>query len=465
MTIDFEQVEHDVVDAGSMADKFAELGSMEAVKDSGAFDELMGQIDRGEIQLDGKEGFIQQIIRAGLERGLNAELTEHLGYEKHAAEGRGTGNSRNGSYAKTVSTVGGDIDLAMPRDRAGTFVPTLVPKGSRRTGGLDEMIISLYAGGMTIRDIAYHLETTVGSQLSHDTISKITDEILEEMTAWQTRPLEPLYPILYLDAIVVKVRDGQHVKNKAAHIAIGVTVEGIKQVLGIWVTETEGAKFWAQVCAQLANRGVKDVLVACCDGLTGFPEAIEATWSHATVQTCVVHLIRAANRFVSYSDRKAVSAALRQVYTAPTEETAHQALAEFEASALGQKYPAAVMTWRNAWDRFIPFLAFPPALRKVVYTTNAIESLNYQLRKVTKNRGHFPNDAAAVKLLWLAICNIEDKRALARAKEQARNATRGKNTRTITGGRLVEGASTTGWNQALQHFALAFPERVEPYLY
>lgn len=210
------------------------------------------------------------------------------------------------------------------------------------------------------------------------------------MTAWQTGPLEPLYPILYLDAIVVKVRDGHHVENKAAHIAIGVTIEGTKQVLGIWVAETEGAKFWAQVCAQLANRGVKDVLIACCDGLTGVPEAIEATWQHATVQTCVVHLIRASNRFVSYGDRKAVSAALRQVYTTPTEETAAEALAEFEASALAQKYPTAVQTWRNAWGRFIPFLAFPPALRKVVYTTNAIESLNYQLRKVTKNRGHSP---------------------------------------------------------------------------
>src|SRR5699024_5348335 len=228
MTIDYEQVEHDVVDAASMADRLAELGSMEAVKDSGAFDELMGQIDRGELQLDGKDGFIQQIIRAGLERGLNAELTEHLGYDKHAPEGHGSGNSRNGSYAKTVSTIGGDIDISIPRDRAGTFAPTLVPKGSRRTGGLDEVIISLYAGGMTIRDIAYHLEATVGTELSHDTINKITDEVLEEMTAWQTRPLEPLYPILYLDAIVVKVRDGHHVKNKAAHIAIGVTTEGIK---------------------------------------------------------------------------------------------------------------------------------------------------------------------------------------------------------------------------------------------
>lgn len=284
------------------------------------------------------------------------------------------------------------------------------------------------------------------------------------MLAWQNRPLEEFYPILYLDAIRIKVRDGHHVKNKAAHIAIGVTVEGIKQVLGIWVAETEGAKFWAQVCAELANRGVKDVLIACCDGLTGFPEAIESTWSQATVQTCVVHLIRAANRFVSYGDRKAVSAALRKIYTAPTQEAAAQALEEFEANPLGQKYPAAVKTWRDAWQDFIPFLAFPPELRKVVYTTNAIESLNYQLRKVTKNRGHFPNDEAAVKLLWLAICDIEDKRALQRAKDQAKKAKQGKTTRTTTGGRLVEGAGTSGWNQALQHLALTFPERVEPYL-
>lgn len=464
MTIDFEQGDQQMVDASAMAEKLAALGSMEAVKESGAFDELMAQIDAGEIQLDGKDGFIQQIIRAGLERGLQAELTGHLGYDKHAAEGRGTDNSRNGTYPKTVSTVAGDLEVAMPRDRAGTFTPTLVPKGSRRTGGLDEMIISLYAGGMTVRDIAYHLESTVGTELSHDTISAITDEVLDEMLAWQNRPLEEFYPILYLDAIRIKVRDGHHVKNKAAHIAIGVTVEGIKQVLGIWVAETEGAKFWAQVCAELANRGVKDVLIACCDGLTGFPEAIESTWSQATVQTCVVHLIRAANRFVSYGDRKAVSAALRKIYTAPTQEAAAQALEEFEANPLGQKYPAAVKTWRDAWQDFIPFLAFPPELRKVVYTTNAIESLNYQLRKVTKNRGHFPNDEAAVKLLWLAICDIEDKRALQRAKDQAKKAKQGKTTRTTTGGRLVEGAGTSGWNQALQHLALTFPERVEPYL-
>src|SRR5690625_3259112 len=460
-----DHTESTTVDAAAVANKLAAAGSMEAIQESGAFDELMGQIDRGEIELSGKDGFIQQIIRAGLERGLQAELTGHLGYDKHAAEGRGTENSRNGSYPKTVSTVGGDIELAIPRDRAGTFTPTLVPKGSRRTGGLDEMIISLYAGGMTIRDIAYHLETTVGTELSYETISKITDEVLDEMTAWQHRPLEEFYPILYLDAIVIKIRDGHQVRNKAAHIAVGVTVEAIKQVLGIWVAETEGSKFWAQVCAELANRGIKDVLIACCDGLTGFPEAIEATWSQATVQTCVVHLIRAANRFVSYGDRKAVSSSLRKIYTAPTEQAAAQALDDFETSPLGQKYPAAVKTWRNAWQEFIPFLAFPPELRKVIYTTNAIESLNYQLRKVTKNRGHFPNDEAAVKLLWLAICDIEDKRALQRAKDQAKKAKQGKTTRPSTGGRLVEGAGTSGWNQALQHLALTFPDRVEPYLY
>lgn len=466
MTIEeYDQLESMIVDAAAVANKLAAAGSMEAIQESGAFDELMGQIDRGEIELSGKDGFIQQIIRAGLERGLQAELTGHLGYDKHAAEGRGTENSRNGSYPKTVSTVAGDLDINVPRDRAGTFTPTLVPKGSRRTGGLDEMIISLYAGGMTVRDIAYHLESTVGTELSHDTISAITDEVLDEMTAWQNRPLEEFYPILYLDAIRVKIRDGHQVKNKAAHIAVGVTIEGIKQVLGIWVAETEGAKFWSQVCAQLANRGVKDVLIACCDGLTGFPEAIASTWANATVQTCVVHLIRAANRFVSYGDRKAVSASLRQIYTAPTEEAAADALEEFAASPLGHKYPAAVKTWQNAWAEFIPFLAFPPALRKVIYTTNAIESLNYQLRKVTKNRGHFPNDEAAVKLLWLAICDIEDKRALQRAKDQARKAKReGRTIRSTGGSRLVEGAGTSGWNQALQHLVLNFPDRMEPYL-
>src|SRR4029079_5629480 len=236
--------------------------------------------------------------------------------------------------------------------------------------------------------------------------------------AWQRRPLEAFYPVIYLDALVVKVRDGTHVRNKAAHIAIGVDTDGIKHVLGIWVQANEGAKFWASVCAELANRGVRDVLIVCCDGLTGFPDAIAATWPEATVQTCVVHLLRAAMRFVNYKDRKAVAAALKPIYTAVNADGALIELEAFEQTPLGRKYPSTIKAFRDAWERFTPFLAFPPALRRVIYTTNAIESLNYQLRKVTKNRGHFPNDLAAVKLLWLAICDIEDKRARDRAKER-----------------------------------------------
>ncbi|BAS18422.1 probable transposase for insertion sequence element (plasmid) [Arthrobacter sp. Hiyo8] len=234
------------------------------------------------------------------------------------------------------------------------------------------MIISLYAGGMTIRDIEHHLESTIGTELSRETISKITDDVLEEVMAWQSRPLDPIYPILYLDAIVVKIRDGHQVKNKAAHIAVGVDLDGVKRVLGIWIQASEGAKFWAGVCAELANRGVKDVLIACCDGLTGFPEAIQATWANTTVQTCVVHLVRASMRFVAYGDRKKVAACLRNIYTAPTIEAALTAREEFAAGEWGQKYPAALKTWENAWERFIPFLAFPPALRKVIYTTDEI---------------------------------------------------------------------------------------------
>jgi putative transposase len=276
-----------------LAGKVAAAGDMEAFKASGAFDELMEQIDAGRLQIDGKDGFLNLMIKAVLERGLQTELSEHLGYEKgDPAKGdpaaRLLPNSRNGSYPKTVASTVGDVGLAVPRDRAGTFSPQLVPMGSRRTGGLDDMIISLYAGGMTIRDIAHHLESTIGTELSRETISKISDDVLEEVMAWQSRPLDP---ILYLDAIVVKIRDGHQVKNKAAHIAVGVDLEGVKHVLGIWIQVAEGPKFWAGVCAELANRGIKDVLIACCDGLTGFPEAIQATWANTTVQTCVVHLI------------------------------------------------------------------------------------------------------------------------------------------------------------------------------
>ena len=426
---------------------------------SGALDEIFSKIDAGELDLTGAEGFIPGLVKAALERGLQAELTGHLGYEKGATEASLFANSRNGATPKTVSTSVGDIELDTPRDREGSFTPRLVPKGSRRLGGLDDMIISLYAGGMTIRDIEHHLRATLGTELSHETISKITGEVLEEVLAWQRRPLEALYPVIYLDALVVKVRDGGHVRNKAAHIAVGVDIEGIKHVLGIWVQTSEGAKFWASVCAELANRGVRDVLIVCCDGLSGFPEAIEATWHNATVQTCVVHLIRAATRFVGYQHRKSVAAALKPIYQAPDAETARVELEAFKTSELGQRYPNTVATFENAWERFTPFLAFPPELRRVIYTTNSIESLNFQLRKIIKNRGHFPNDDAVVKLLWLAICNIEDKRARAREKERGKPAGERK-----AAPRLVEGQVTTNWKKALAQLALAYPDRIEPHL-
>ena len=382
----------------------------DSLKSSGALDEIFARIDAGE-PLTGHEGLLKGMLKASLERGLEVELSDHVGYDRGDPDASMFPNSRNGSFPKTVATEIGDIELAIPRDRQGTFSPMLVPTGVRRLDGLDAMIISLYAGGMTVRDIAHHLASTVGTELSHETISKIVDAVSDEVLAWQQRPLDALYPVVYLDAIIVKVRDGGHVRNKAAHIAVGVDFDGIKHVLGIWVQTSEGAKFWASVCAELANRGVKDVLIVCCDGLTGFPEAIAATWPQATVQTCVVHLIRASMRFVNYSDRKQVAAALRPIYQAANEDGALIELEAFAQTPLGRKYPSTVKAFRDAWERFVPFLAFPPALRRVIYTTNSIESLNYQLRKVTKNRGHFPNDAAVVKLLWLAICNIEDKRA------------------------------------------------------
>jgi putative transposase len=357
-----------------------------------------------------------------------------------------------------VASEVGDVELATPRDRAGTFEPRLVPKRARRVGGLDEMIISLYAGGMTIADIQHHLARTIGTELSRETISKITDAVLEEVRDWQTRPLEEIYPIIYLDALVVKVRDGHQVRNKAAHLAVGVDLDGVKRVLGIWVQASEGAKFWAGVCAELRNRGIRDVLIVCCDGLAGLPEAIEATWSQTTIQTCTVHLIRAAMRFVSYDDRKRIAAALRQIYTAPTVEAAETALAAFADSDLGRRYPAAVATWQTAWQRFIPFLAFPEEVRRIIYTTNAAESLNYQLRKIIKNRGHFPNDDAVIKLLWLAIRDIEDKRARARANEKGTPRNKRK-----APGRLVEGATVQNWKAALGALALAYPDRLATY--
>jgi putative transposase len=426
--------------------------------EAGLLDQVMSKVDEGEVQLTGEGGFLPELVKRVLEVGLQAELTDHLGYEKHDRAGHGSGNSRNGVTGKRLGTEVGDVELATPRDRNGSFEPRLVAKGERRLGGLSEVIISLYAGGMTIRDIQAHLERTLDTQLSHETISNITDAVAEEVLAWQTRPLDPVYPILYLDALVVKIRDNHQVRNKPAYIAVGVDVDGIKHVLGIWVQTSEGAKFWAGVLAELRNRGVADVLIACCDGLTGFPEAIEATWPNTVVQTCVVHLIRASMRFISHDDRKRVAAALRPIYTAPTAEVAAKELDLFADSTWGKKHPATVRVWRDAWERFIPFLEFPPAVRKIIYTTNSIESLNYQLRKIIKNRGHFPNDEAVVKLLWLAIQDIEDKRARERAKE----AGRPKDQPRKAPPKLVEGGLVQGWNAAYGALSIAFPGRLDP---
>ena len=426
---------------------------------SGALDELFARIDAGQVEMTGADGLIPGLIKAALERGLQAELTDHLGYEKGSPEASAFSNSRNGAMSKTVSTQVGDIELATPRDREGSFTPRLVPKGSRRLGGLDEMIISLYAGGMTIRDIEHHLVSTLGTELSHETISKIIDEISEEVLAWQRRPLESLYPVIYLDAIVVKVRDGAHVVNKAAHIAVGVDMDGIKHVLGIWVQTVEGAKFWAGVCADLANRGIRDVLIVCCDGLTGLPEVIDGHLDPGDRADLCGAPDQGSMRFVSYGDRKAVAKALKPIYTAVDAEAARVEFNTFRDSNWAKKYPHAVATWESAWERFIPFLAFPPELRRVIYTTNSIESLNYQLRKIIKNRGHFPIDAAVIKLLWLAICTIEGKRARQREKERGKPADERK-----APGRLVEGQVVTNWKQALAQLAIAYPDRINPHL-
>jgi putative transposase len=421
----------------------------------GWLDELMSRSGQDGVQLTGDGGFLPELVKAVLERGLDAEMTEHLGYERGDPAGAGSGNSRNGFTPKTVQSDVGPIDLDTPRDRGGDFLPRLVPKGSRRLGGLSDMIISLYAGGMTTRDISHHLNRVYGTELSAESISKITDSVLEEVKTWQTRPLDPVYPVIFIDALVVKVREQNTVRNKACHVVVGVDTDGVKHVLGLWVAAAEGARFWSAVLAELRTRGVRDVLIACCDGLEGLPEAIEATWPQTVVQTCVVHLIRTSMRYVSYNDRKPFAAALRPIYTAVNADAAFEELSTLERSDLGTKYPAAVAAWERAWERFVPFLDFHPDVRKVIYTTNTIESLNYQLRKIIKNRGHFPNDDAVVKLLWLAILNIEDKRAADRAKDQA-----GPRNKRKAEGRLIEGALTQGWRAAINALDIAYPGRL-----
>ncbi|GAA1665437.1 IS256 family transposase [Citricoccus zhacaiensis] len=352
------------------------------------------------------EELLSQMTKAVLERAMETELSDHLGYEAGDPAGHGTGNSRNGKTTKSVQTLQGPVQITVPRDRNGSFEPVIVPKRARRLGKVEDMILSLYARGMTTRDIGSHLQEIYGSKVSAATISRVTDVVADEVAQWQSRPLESVYPIVYIDAIWLKIRDGGVVANKACHVAVGVDLEGRKQVLGLWLGATEGAKFWANVLTEIRNRGVRDILILCCDGLTGLPAAVNSIYPETVVQTCVVHLLRSAMKYASYSDRKTMAKDMRPIYTAATVQAAELAMEAF-SETWNAKAPGAVLAWRNAWEDFTPFLAFTPEIRKVIYTTNQIESINYQLRKITKTRGSFPSDEAAIKLVYLGIRNIE----------------------------------------------------------
>ena len=425
----------------------AKPGGSGPVLDPGFLDELMERVRSEGLELTGREGLLNVLTRQVLERALEEEMTDHLGYERGDSAGAGSGNSRNGLTDKTLTTEIGPVPVSVPRDRNGSFDPVIVPKGARRIGGLSDMVISLFAKGMTTRDIADHLDAIYGTKISHETISKITDGVVEEIRGWQNRPLDEVYPVLFIDAIMVKIRDGGVVRNKAAHLALGVDLDGFKHVLGVWLEQTEGAKFWLGVLTELRNRGIRDVFIVCADGLAGIREAIEATWPQATLQTCVVHLIRNSMRYVNYKDRKHVAAALKPIYGAPTVEAAQLAFDALADSDLGRRYPGVLGCWRRAWEDFTPFLAFPVEVRRFIYTTNAIESLNFQLRKVTKNRGHFPNDDAAIKLLWLAI----------RDSEARRNGDHGRPLRKVP---PENGRQGHGWKEALNAFAVHYNDRL-----
>lgn len=370
-------------------------------------DALMKDYKKPE-DLIGENGLLKQLTKKLLERAMQAEMTEHLGYEKHAPTGNNTGNSRNGRYKKNVKGDFGNLDVTVPRDRNSTFEPIILPKGETRFTGFDDKIISMYARGMTTRDIQGHLEEIYGVEVSPTLISQVTEAVTEEIRLWQNRPLEEVYPIIYLDAIRVKVRHDGRVINKAVYLAIAVTMNGVKEVLGMWTAETEGAKFWLQVVTELKNRGVKDIFIACVDGLKGFPEAIEAAFPQAQVQLCIVHMVRHSLNYVSWKQRKEVAEDLKAIYQAPTVQEGEAKLAAF-AAKWDATHPTIAKSWRNNWERIIPLFSYPPDIRKAIYTTNAIESLNMSLRKVTKNRGSFPSDEAMFKLLYLALNNISKK--------------------------------------------------------
>ena len=397
--------------------------------DAKLVDELLKDYKSPE-QIIGENGLLKQLTKALLERALQAEMTRHLGYGKHDPAGYNSGNSRNGTTRKTLKGEFGEIELETPRDRKGSFEPKIVGKGQTRFTGFDDKIVSMYARGMTTRDIQGHLEEMYGVEVSPALVSEVTEAVMEEVNAWQKRPLDGVYPVVYMDALYVKVRDNGQVQNRAIHVAIAIRMDGCKEVLGLWATATEGAKFWLQVLNDLKNRGVQDIFIACVDGLKGFPEAIEAVFPKTQVQLCIVHLVRASLQYVSWKLRKQMAADLRRIYTAPSAQAAAEELEQF-AGKWDATHPAISQIWRRHWQRVIPFFAFAPDIRKVIYTTNAIESLNMTLRKVIKTRASFPNEDAATKLLYLALLNV------ARKWNTVQN-----------------------WREALNQFQIMWPERM-----
>lgn len=392
------------VDAGRVPAKGTEI-----VPDLGdVAEQLVAQARADGVNLTGPGGVLTGLVRRVLETGLEAELSDHLGHE-HRGRSE-TGNHRNGTSSKTVTTELGEIDIAVPRDRDGSFDPQTVPKHKRRLDGFNASVISLFARGMTTGEIAGHLADIYDTTISRETISKITDAVVDDLNDWAARPLDPVYPVVLIDAIVVKIRDGA-VANRPVYVAMGVTLDGERDVLGMWVGPTggEGAKQWMNMLTDLRNRGVLDACIVCCDGLPGLPDAIRAIWPRADVQTCVVHLVRNSLRYASKKDWSKITTQMRLIYTAPTVDAATERLAEF-AEAWGEQYPAMIGAWERAWEDFVPFLAFPPEIRKLVYTTNAIESLNARFRRATRQRGHFPTEQAAMKILYLSVTIREKNR-------------------------------------------------------
>src|SRR3954454_12041418 len=393
-----------------------------------ALDELLTGKTAEEIV--GPGGVLKQLTKALLERAMGAELSNHLGYEKHDSVGRGSGNNRNGGSRKKVQGDFGAVEIEVPRDRNGTFEPKIIPKHERRFTGFDDKILSMYARGMTTREIQAHLEEIYGVEVSPTLISNVTEAVQDEVRTWQNRPLEPVYPIVYMDALYVRMRDNGHVQNRAVYVAIGVNLDGHKEVLGLWTSANEGAKFWLQVLTELKNRGVQDIFIACIDGLKGFPESIEAAFPMTQVQLCIVHLVRHSLKYVSWKQRRAVAADLRPIYTAPTAEEAAARLDEF-AAKWDATHPTISQVWRRNWERITPFFAFANDIRKVIYTTNVVESLHMSLRKIIKTRGSFPNEEAAIRLLYLALRNHSKKWTFVQ-----------------------------GWREALNRFQIVWPERM-----